>query len=94
MAKLTAEQIAAVLTGLPGWSEDDGALVKTFTFQTFPAGIAFVDRVAVAAEEMGHHPDITISYTRITMRLSTHDEGGVTEKDLALAKRIEAAAQG
>ncbi|HEU0026208.1 MAG TPA: 4a-hydroxytetrahydrobiopterin dehydratase [Ktedonobacterales bacterium] len=94
MAKLTAEQIAQDLAGLSGWSSDDGALVKTFTFPTFPAGIAFVDRVAVAAEEMGHHPDISISYTRITMRLSTHDEGGVTEKDLALAKRIEAAAQG
>ncbi len=91
MAKLTAEQITAGLAGLPGWSAEDGALVKTFTFPTFPAGVAFVDRVAVAAEEMGHHPDITISYTRITMRLSTHDEGGVTEKDLALARRIEAA---
>jgi len=94
MAKLTAEQIAQGLAELPGWSSSDGALMKTFTFPTFLAGIAFVDRVAVAAEEMGHHPDITISYTRITMRLSTHDEGGVTEKDLALAKRIEAAAQG
>ena len=93
MAKLTAEQIAAGLAGLPEWSSDNGALVKTFMFPTFPAGIAFVDRVAVAAEEMGHHPDITISYTRITMRLSTHDEGGVTEKDLTLANRIEAAAR-
>ncbi len=94
MAKLTAEQITAGLASLPGWSAQGDALVKTFTFPTFPAGVAFVDRVAVAAEEMGHHPDITISYTRISMRLSTHDEGGVTEKDLALAKRIEAAAQG
>ena len=67
---------------------------KMFIFPTFPAGIAFVDRVAVVAEAMGHHPDITISYTRVTMRLSTHDEGGVTEKDIALAGGIEAAAQG
>ena len=94
MAKLTEEEIATGLAGLPGWSADNGALVKTYTFPLFPAGIAFVDRVAVAAEEMGHHPDITISYTRITMRLSTHDEGGVTEKDILLAARIEAAARG
>jgi 4a-hydroxytetrahydrobiopterin dehydratase len=94
MAKLTAEQIAASLVGLPGWSAESDALVKTFTFPTFPEGIAFVDQVALAAEEMGHHPDISISYTRITMRLSTHDEGGVTEKDIALAGRIEAAQRG
>jgi 4a-hydroxytetrahydrobiopterin dehydratase len=94
MAKLTAEQISTSLAGLPDWSQDGDALVKTFTFPTFPAGIAFVDTVAVAAEQMGHHPDIAISYTRITMRLSTHDEGGVTAKDTALAARIEAAAHG
>ncbi len=94
MAKLTAEQISESLAGLPGWSAEDGALVKTFAFPTFLAGIAFVDRVAVAAEEMGHHPDITISYTHVTMRLSTHDEGGVTEKDIALAGRIETASRG
>ncbi len=94
MAKLTAEQISTSLAGLPGWSQDGASLVKTYTFLTFPAGIAFVDRVAASAEEMGHHPDITISYTRVTMRLSTHDEGGVTEKDIALADRIEEVAQG
>jgi 4a-hydroxytetrahydrobiopterin dehydratase len=93
MAKLTSEQLSTSLAGLPGWSRDGDALVKTFTFPTFPAGIAFVDRVAVAAEAMGHHPDIAIGYARVTMRLSTHDEGGVTEKDITLAGRIEAAAQ-
>lgn len=94
MAKLTAEQIQASLAALPGWSLDGGELVKTFTFPTFPAAIAFVDRVAVAAEAAAHHPDIAIAYTRVTMRLSTHDEDGVTEKDTALAGRIEAAALG
>jgi 4a-hydroxytetrahydrobiopterin dehydratase len=91
MAKLTSEQIEAGLAKHSGWSSDGSALAKTFTFPTFPAGIAFVDRVALAAEEMGHHPDITINYTRIAMRLSTHDEGGVTAKDFALAEKIEAA---
>ena len=92
MAKLSDGEIASGLQGLPGWSREGDMLVKTFTFPTFPAGIAFVDRVAVIAEEIGHHPDITINYSRITMRLSTHDEGGVTAKDLALAGKIEAAA--
>jgi 4a-hydroxytetrahydrobiopterin dehydratase len=92
MAKLSDDEITSGLLGLSGWSRDGDMLVKTFTFPTFPAGIAFVDRVAVAAEEMGHHPDITINYNRISMRLSTHDEGGVTAKDLALAGKIEAAA--
>jgi 4a-hydroxytetrahydrobiopterin dehydratase len=91
MAKLGDSEITVGLQGLPGWSRDGDALSKTFTFPSFPAGIAFVDRVALDAEDMGHHPDITISYTRITMRLSTHDEGGITAKDLALAIKIEAA---
>ncbi len=92
MAKLTDAAITMALVGLPGWSREGDTLTKVYTFQTFPAGVSFVDRVAVAAEEAGHHPDITINYTRITMSLSTHDEGGVTEKDVALAQRIEALA--
>lgn len=93
MAKLSAAEIVARVAELPGWSAAGDALAKTYTFPTFPAGIAFVDRVAQVAEEMGHHPDIAINYTRVTLRLSTHDEGGVTEKDIALAQRIEAMAR-
>lgn len=92
MAKLSNEQLTAALAGLPGWSRAGDSLTKTFTFKTFPEGIGFVDRVALVAEEMAHHPDITIKYTRVTMTLSTHDEGGVTEKDVALAERIETTA--
>jgi len=90
MAKLSNEEMAAALAHLPGWSRAGDALSKTFTFVTFPQGVAFVDRVALVAEELGHHPDITINYNRVTMTLSTHDAGGVTEKDVALAGRIEA----
>lgn len=90
MAKLSNEDMAAALAGLPGWSRAGDTLTKTFTFATFPQGISFVDRVAVVAEELGHHPDITINYSRVTMTLATHDEGGVTEKDVTLAGRIEA----
>jgi 4a-hydroxytetrahydrobiopterin dehydratase len=92
MAKLSDEAIAAALAHLPGWSRAGDTLAKMYSFKTFPDGISFVDRVALVAEELGHHPDITINYTRVTMTLSTHDEGGVTEKDVALAERIEALA--
>lgn len=92
MAKLTSEEITSGLAALPGWARDGETLVKTYTFPTFPAAIAFVDRVALQAEALGHHPDIAIAYTRVTMRLSTHDEGGVTAKDLSLASKIEAVA--
>jgi 4a-hydroxytetrahydrobiopterin dehydratase len=92
MARLADEEIAAALARLPGWSRAGDTLTKTFTFKAFPEGISFVDRVALVAEEMGHHPDITINYTRVTLALATHDEGGVTEKDSALAERIEALA--
>lgn len=92
MAKLSNEQVTAALAGLTGWSRAGESLTKTFTFKTFPEGIGFVDRVALVAEELAHHPDITINYNRVTMTLSTHDEGGVTEKDVALAERIETTA--
>jgi 4a-hydroxytetrahydrobiopterin dehydratase len=92
MAKLSNEQMTTALGHLPGWSRAGDTLTKSFTFKTFPEGIGFVDRVALVAEELRHHPDITINYTRVTMTLSTHDEGGVTEKDVALAERIETTA--
>ena len=62
---------------------------KTFTWPTFAQGIAFVTRVATAADAMNHHPDIDIRYTKITVALSTHDAGGITELDLKLAGEIE-----
>lgn len=89
MPKLTREEIAARSADLPGWTQVGEALTKTFTFSSFVDSIDFVDAVAVVAEELGHHPDIAIAYTRVTMTLSTHDEGGVTMKDIALARRIE-----
>jgi 4a-hydroxytetrahydrobiopterin dehydratase len=94
MAKLSDNEIQTALGGLPAWSYGEGALSKRFSFTTFPAGIAFVNRVAEVAEQVGHHPDITITYSTITLRLSTHDAGGVTEKDLDLARRIDAVSAG
>ena len=79
---------------LPGWSRRGGALQKTFTFPTFKAAIAFVNRVAEAAEAMDHHPDLDIRYTKVATALSTHSAGGITQLDLDLARRMEALAEG
>jgi len=83
-------EIQRELGSLPGWARRGQALVKTFTFPAFPAGIDWVRRAADAAESMNHHPDIDIRYTRIMVTLSTHDAGGITTKDLALARALDA----
>lgn len=72
-----------------GWQERDGALEREFTFGSFPEAIAFVGRVAEVAEEANHHPDLAISYRRVTVRWTTHSEGGVTERDRELATRSD-----
>lgn len=82
-------EIQRELGSLPGWARRGGTLVKTYTFPAFPAGIDWVRRAADAAESMNHHPDIDIRYTRITVTLSTHDSGGITTKDLALARALD-----
>ena len=87
--KLTDSEVQAALKSLPGWSVESGAIVKTFKFGKFADGIAFVQRVAVAADKMDHHPDIDIRYTRIRIALSTHDAGGITGMDTKLARQID-----
>ena len=87
--KLSDLEIQRALGGLPGWSRRGDVLTKTFVFERFADGIAFVGRVAIAADEMDHHPDIDIRYTKVTTALSTHDAGGITASDLQLAERIE-----
>lgn len=90
MAKLSAEQIAEKLKAVPGWEYKNNAISKMFKFKEFLHGIEFVQKVAEIAEGADHHPDIAINYTRITMTCSTHSEGGITDKDIKLAKEIEA----
>jgi 4a-hydroxytetrahydrobiopterin dehydratase len=70
-----------------GWSERDGALEREFTFDGFPAAIAFVNRLAEVAEAENHHPDIAVSYKRVTVRWTTHSAGGITDRDRELAAR-------
>ena len=88
--RLTEDEIARRLADLPAWTRDGDAIRREQRFPNFMAGIEFVNRVAQAAESLDHHPDITIEYTRVTLRVSTHDAGGLTEKDFTLAKRIGA----
>jgi 4a-hydroxytetrahydrobiopterin dehydratase len=92
MARLSDAQVRAALAGLPGWSYEDGAISKRYSFANFAEAMKFVNRVADLAEGMDHHPDITINYNAVLLTLSTHSEGGVTEKDVTLAGKIEDAA--
>jgi 4a-hydroxytetrahydrobiopterin dehydratase len=82
-------EIQRAIGRLPGWSRRAGVITKTFTMPTFPAAIGFVGRVADAAEQAAHHPDIDIRYSKVTFSLSTHDAGGLTQKDIDLAAAIE-----
>ena len=87
--KLSETEVQTALQGLPGWGLEGGAIVKTYKFGRFADGIAFVQRIAVAADKMDHHPDIDIRYTKIRIALSTHDAGGITAMDTRLAGEIE-----
>ena len=89
MAKLSTEAVQGALAKLPGWDLRDGAIGKQFTWPSFPDAIKFVNQVADLAEQADHHPDILINYRRVTLTLSTHSEGGITQKDFDLAAQIE-----
>lgn len=88
-ARLSDDEIAAALRELPGWERRGDAISRTFAFPAFMDGIAFVNRVAEAAERADHHPDVDIRYTRVTCALSTHDAGGITRNDVRLAREID-----
>lgn len=90
MAKLPASQIETALKNLDGWNSTDGDIRKEFKFADFIEAMVFVNNVAELAEEAGHHPDIDIRYNKVVLALVTHDEGGVTAKDVELARQIEA----
>ena len=89
MTSLSDIEIQRGLGSLPGWARKGDALVKSYHFAAFPDGIAFIARVAEVAESMNHHPDIDVRYTKVQFALSTHDAGGITAADFALARSIE-----
>jgi 4a-hydroxytetrahydrobiopterin dehydratase len=92
VAALSDADVAAGLARLPGWSRDGDAIVRVYELASFRAVIDAVGRIADAAEAANHHPDLDIRYRTLRAALSTHDEGGITEKDFALAAEIDAAA--
>jgi 4a-hydroxytetrahydrobiopterin dehydratase len=89
---ISVDQLAEALLSLFGWREEGRALVRTFECTNFTAAMALVNDVAAIAEELDHHPDMLIQYAKVTFMLSSHDAGGITQRDLALAKRIDTAA--
>jgi 4a-hydroxytetrahydrobiopterin dehydratase len=91
MAKLSPEEISTRLKAVAGWHYAENAISKLYRVKKFMDGIHFINQVAEMAEAADHHPDIFVNYIRVTFTCSTHDAGGVTEKDFALAGEIERA---
>jgi 4a-hydroxytetrahydrobiopterin dehydratase len=85
--KLEASDVTTRLASMPGWAFQHDALTRTFSFPSFPDAVAFVTRLGFQAEAADHHPDLHISYKRVTVEWSTHSEGGVTEKDFDGARQ-------
>jgi 4a-hydroxytetrahydrobiopterin dehydratase len=94
MARLTAKQIQAKLAALQEWTRSGGVIQRTFSFADFVEAMRFVDRVAAEAERVQHHPDIMVRYSKVTLALSTHDAGGITEKDFDFAVAADRLAAG
>jgi 4a-hydroxytetrahydrobiopterin dehydratase len=92
MATMSDEQIEASLKELKGWRHREDTIVKSFDRGDFAGSVKFVDSIVGPAEEMNHHPDIAIAWSQVEVTLTTHDEGGITDNDFELAKKIEALA--
>ena len=89
MAELTPEQIKAALPAVKDWKKQSAAITRTYQFKDFVAAMEFVTKVANVAEAAQHHPDIDIRWNKVTLTLATHSEGGLTQKDFDLAKKID-----
>jgi 4a-hydroxytetrahydrobiopterin dehydratase len=89
MPRLDDTAVEEGLARLPGWERRGGEIVKTFVRDDFAHAMVFVNEVAGAAEAAGHHPDIDIRWNKVTLALSSHTEGGLTERDFQLAARIQ-----
>ena len=86
---LEADDLTAALKKCPEWEYEKKAITRTIEFEEFMDAIDFVNDLAEIAEEAQHHPDITIRHTKVTLKLTTHDAGGVTELDIELAQRVD-----
>ena len=85
---LTEAEIDASLQSLPGWARAGGTIQRVFQLDDFAQAMEFVNKIARAAEAANHHPDILINYNKVTLTLVSHDSGGVTQRDLRMARKI------
>jgi 4a-hydroxytetrahydrobiopterin dehydratase len=90
MKKISAPEIKTALATVPDWKKKGATIARTYPFKDFPAAIKFINTVAELAEQAWHHPDIDIRWNKVTLALTTHDAGGLTEKDFALARKFDA----
>src|SRR5215211_5453919 len=88
--RLDDDQIASKLAELDGWERDGDAIAKTFKLADFVGSVEFVNNLVDPAEEMNHHPDLSVSWNEVRVSITTHAEGGLTANDFELAKRIDA----
>lgn len=89
MPPLDPSQIAQALQDLPGWALNGDAIVRDYAFPDFLQAVLFVNRVCGAAETADHHPDLEVSWGAVRVRLSTHSAGGVTDRDVSLARAVD-----
>ena len=92
MPLLSEDEVEERLPQLEGWSREGDSLTREFKFKDFVGSIDFVNRLVEPAEEMNHHPDLAFSWNKVTVSLSTHSEGGITESDFELARKIDSLA--
>jgi 4a-hydroxytetrahydrobiopterin dehydratase len=85
MPKLTSSEINTAMAEVPDWKKKGSTIHRTFEFKNFPAAVKFVNAVAKPAEKANHHPDIDIRWNKVTLALTTHDQGGLTKKDFDMA---------
>jgi 4a-hydroxytetrahydrobiopterin dehydratase len=90
--RLDDDEVEAALQARDGWAREGDEIVRTYELESFPAVIEFVRRIADLAEAADHHPDLDIRYRKLRVALSTHDAGGLTQRDFDLAAQIDAAA--
>lgn len=87
--RLTDAQIAAKLKARPGWARVGDSIERTWRFETFLEAVAFMNRVFALAEEADHHPDLLNSWTKVRVRFTTHDRGGLTDRDFRMAAKVD-----
>ena len=91
---LTASEIELALRNLPNWASHGNSITRVFQFGNFVEAMEFVNKIATAAEAANHHPDILINYNKVTLTLVSHDSGGVTQRDIRMAGKINEVADG